>query len=102
MNLAELFDVRLDNGSLVAVRSLLRNVSGVKTMALESTSSKAMMNLNLALRSNCTVNIPSSMNYLGALGNTPHALYEDTGKLAFAIRESYAWNHMGDGLNFQL
>lgn len=75
---------------------LLAQISSPKTLNIGSSSAKAQLNLDLAIRTNSSVNLPYNMAY------SRYPIRENTAYLAAAIRDSMKWNHYGSGLNFQL
>lgn len=95
-DLHNVIEERVVKHELKVSPELLYHTMSPKTMNLSSTAEKAQLNLDLAARTNSSVNLPYTLAY----GSNP--LRENTASLAFLLRESLAWKQHGCAGNFCL
>lgn len=75
---------------------ILAQIMSPKTMNLFTDSSKSQLNLDLAIRTQNSVNLPYNLAY------KDFPIREQTAGYAHAVMESMKWRNYGNGINFHL
>ncbi len=96
IKLKNILEERQHIHGLTVSPDLLYQITSPKTMNIHTTSEKSQLNLDLATRTNSSVNLPYNLAY-GA-----SAIRENTASFAHAMRDSLKWSNYGNGTNFHL
>jgi len=94
--LGNIIQIRTNETSISVSSMLLQQICSTKTFAYNEPFEKAKTNIMLAIKNNCSVNIPYDM--MGGMDDP----YIGTFKLACAQREYYKWKNCSSGLDFHL